>query len=435
MSVQGRSRRFTDPVALPIVILTLALVVNFFWRATLFTGNNLPPVVLLAVGFVGLWFLHGLGVTGELILRIPRILMPICLYVAAVLFSIVVRMDFEDRTIQFVLRLLVLLALTLLIANVVPNLESLETALTLLIAGFTLAAIYGFVDYVVNGRYFLNIFVGIDRKNASGYYFMAIMPFIYYWVRGGANLTKLHNRALLAALALCFGAMLLTLARSALVGLLAGMAMVFLLYNRRITRKAVMIAAALALGGFLLAPPSVKYRLGTTFNFQQRAATSNSSRIILLNAGLRMAADYPLLGVGIGRFDENLDSYVTPRERSLLGFETYEASHNQYVAALNDGGVVALFAIVWLLFEILWSLHKRLRRPDLPRRYLFMALAAFWWSQTAHFFVEWQLARELFWFLLGLTGAAVALTSDSPLTTGVAETSSDGAEPAATGAG
>ncbi len=118
------------------------------------------------------------------------------------------------------------------------------------------------------------------------------------------------------------------------------------------------------------------------------------------------------MGVGIGRFDENLDQYISPRERSLLGFETYEASHNQYIAALNEGGILALAAVLWLLAEILLGLHGRLKRPDTPRRYLLMAFAAFWWSQAAHFMVEWQLARELFWFMVGLTAAALYVTSE-----------------------
>jgi O-antigen ligase len=343
--------------------------------------------------------------------RIPRIFWPISLYVFAVLLSIVVREDFAGRTIQLALRLLVLLLLSLLVANLVPTLGSLEGTMYVLIAGFTLGALYGIADYVINHRYFLNVFVGISRKNASGYYFMAVLPFVLFCLRS-PYITRTAKRLLMLAGLICFGAMLLTLARSAVVGLVAGLVAVFVLYSRRINWRIVIAVLVLVAGAYFLAPGSVTKRLGTTFNFQQRAATSNSSRLILLHAGLRMAREHPWVGIGIGRFDENLDSYVDPRERALLGFETYEASHNQYVAALNDGGILALLAILWLLAEILLGLHRRLRRPDLPRRYLFLAFAAFWWSQAAHFFVEWQLARELFWFLVGLTGAALLLTSE-----------------------
>jgi hypothetical protein len=76
---------------------------------------------------------------------------------------------------QLALRVIVLLLLALLVSNLAASLASLESTIYLLIFGFTLAALYGFADYVINGRYFLNIFVGIARKNASGYYFMAII--------------------------------------------------------------------------------------------------------------------------------------------------------------------------------------------------------------------------------------------------------------------
>ncbi len=410
MSTPVTSGRYTVSVqSIPILVLTLALIVNFFWRAQLFTGNNLPPVVLLAVAFIGLWMLRGLGVTGDLLVRVPRVFWPLGLYVAAVLVSIVVRGDFESRTIQLALRVIVLLLLALLVSNLAGSLASLESTMYLLIFGFTLAALYGFADYVINGRYFLNIFVGIARKNASGYYFMAIIPFILFCM-GSPTITRTAKRLLMLALVLCFGAMLLTLARSAVVGLAAGFAAVFVLYSRRVNWRLVVGLVLLVTLSLALSPDSVSRRLGTTLNFEQRAGTSNSSRIILLHVGLRMAKDHPLVGVGMGRFDDNMAQYTTPRERQLLGFDVYEASHNQYVAALNDGGVVALVAILWLLAEILLGLHRRLRRPDVPRRYLLLAFAAFWWSQAAHFFVEWQLARELFWFLVGLTGAVLYLT-------------------------
>ena len=404
-----------DPRSIPILLLTLALVVNFFWRAQLFTGNNLPPVVLLAVLLTGLWALRGLGVTGVLAVRVPRVFWPLSLYVFSALLSMAVRRDFEGRTIQFALRLLVLLLLALLVSNLVRSLGSLEGTVYVLIGGFALAALYGFADYLLNNRYFLNIFVGINRKNASGYYFMAILPFVLFCFQS-PYITRLAKRLLLLAGVLCFGAMLLTLARSAVVGLAAGLGAVFVLYSRRVNWRVVVALLVLVAAASFLAPESVTRRLGTTFEFEQRAATSNSSRLILLQAGLRMAREHPFVGVGIGRFDENLDKYTSERERALLGFETYEASHNQYIAALNDGGVLALGAILWLLAEILWGLHRRLRRASgAPRRYLLLALAAFWWSQAAHFVVEWQLARELFWFLVGLTGAAFLLTTEQAL--------------------
>ncbi len=412
MSTPVTSGRYTVSVqSIPILVLTLALIVNFFWRAQLFTGNNLPPVVLLAVAFIGLWVLRGLGVTGNLLVRVPRVFWPIGLYVAAVLVSIVVRGDFESRTIQLALRVIVLLLLALLVSNLAGSLASLESTMYLLIFGFTLAAVYGFADYVINGRYFLNIFVGIARKNASGYYFMAIIPFILFCM-GSPTITRTAKRLLMLALVLCFGAMLLTLARSAVVGLAAGFAAVFVLYSRRVNWRVVLGLVLLVSLSLALAPDSVTRRLGTTLNFEEQAATSNSSRIILLRIGLRMAQDHPLTGVGVGRFDDTMNEYATPRERQLLGFDVYEASHNQYVAALNDGGIVALAAILWLLAEILLGLHRRLRRPDVPKRYLLLAFAAFWWAQAAHFFVEWQLARELFWFLVGLTGAVLYLTAE-----------------------
>jgi O-antigen ligase len=412
MSARARERGLTlDSRSVPLVALTLGLVINFFWRAQLFTGNNLPPVVLLSVAFAGLWLLHGLGVSGVLRLRVPRVFWPVALYVFAVLLSIVARSDYEARSIEHALRLLVLLLLVLLVSNVTSSLGTLEGAVYLLMAGFTLAALYGLADYLVSGRYYLNVFRGIERKNASGYYFMAIIPFMLFCLRS-PHVSRTARRWMIAGALLCFVALILTLARSAALSLAAGLAAVFLLYERRFNWRLLLLLPVLLAATWTFAPDSVRYRFSQTLNFEQRAGSSTNTRVILLRAGLEMVRDYPVFGVGIGRFDENVERYLEPQERSLLKYEAYEASHNQYVTVLNEGGVLALVGVVWLFWEVLRSLHKRLRRPNVPRRYLLLGLAAFWWGSAANFLVEFQMARELFWFMLGITGAALQLTGE-----------------------
>lgn len=402
-------RSLLDRRSVPLMVLTLALLVNFFWRAQLFTGNNLPLVVLLGLAFAWVWLLRGLGITGSLPLRFPAVLWPLALYVFSVVLSVFVHLDFDGRTIQLVLRTIVLMILTVLVANVAWSLATIERAMYLMVAGFALAALYGLADFVLYHRYFLNIFVGIDRKNASGYYFMSIIPFTVFMLPS-PRLSRRARQLLLAAFVLCLAAMILTLARSAAVGLAAGLAAAFVLYVRRVRLWWVVLLVLLVAASVYFAPASAKYRFSRTFDFQQRAGWSNSSRLILLKAGLRMAKDNPWFGVGIGRFDESLDAYITPDEKKLLLLEDYQSSHNQYIQAQNEGGVLGVVALVSLVGGVLWGLHRRLKQPRLPQRYLFIAFAAYWWSQAANFFVEFQLARELFWFMLGLTAALLQLT-------------------------
>ena len=416
MSARREQTRLTlDLRSLPILLLTLAFVSNFFWRAQLFggvfTGNNVPPVVVAAMLLVGLWFLHGLGVTGTLQLRVPRVFWPMALYVFAVILSIVVRADFASRSLQHALRLLTLLLLMLLVSNLARSLGTLESSLYVLVAGLTAAALYALADFVISGRYYLNLFRGIENKNSSAYHLMIGVLFALFCARS-PHIPRLGRRLVTVAGLILFAAMLLALARSAVIGLVTGLGMVWVLYARRIDKRAVALIVLVAAASFVAAPERVKDKLGTTFDFQERQGQSNSSRIILLRAGLRAAADHPLVGLGIGRFDENLDQYVTPAEKARLGFATYEAAHNQYVIVMNEAGILGLVALLWLLWEVLRGLHRRLKRPDLPRRYLVLAFAAFWWGQAVHFFIEWQLPREVFWYMVGLTGALLYLTAE-----------------------
>ncbi len=415
---QERELRISiDKRHVPLYILALALTGNFFWRGQFSaTGNNIPLILISSLLFILLWGMRGLGVTGALPLRIPRVLWPAALYVLAVLASVILRADFQERTLELALKTIALFLIALVVPNVARSLDSLERSLYILIVGFTLAAVYGFADYILNHRYYLDIWVGRDEKNSSGLYLMVVSIFAFFFVVRSDRLSKAARRWLSLALVICLGAMFLTLSRSAVVSLCGSLFMIFLLYHRKINLRIVLVVLAIAVGVAVLMPSTVRDRLGTTLNFQTQKGTSNSSRLILLRTGLRMAVTHPLLGIGIGHFDEDLGSYITPRERYLLGYATYSSSHNQYVDAVLDGGVVALLALLWLLGQVLWMLHRQIRRePHVPRRYLLMAFAALWWSFAINFLIEHQLHQELVWFMLGMTAALFELVpAESP---------------------
>lgn len=423
MEARASGRHFyLDMRSFPIYLLALALVFNSFFRPQIATGNNLPFVVLFSVFFILIWLLYGLGLTGVLGLRVPRLFWPLGLYVFAAIASMVARLDFAGSSIQLALRTLVLLFMMLLVSNLVPTVPILERTLYILIGGFTIVALYAMADYFLYHRYTLSLFAGLEGiqdKNASGYYLMMMLFFAMFFLLSRS--IPLFGKALMiGAAAVCLVAILLTLSRSALVGIVAGLGMVFVLYYHRVSKRTVALVLALLIVVAVATPSTFRDRLSTTFDFTAKHGSSNSSRIVLLTAGWRMYEANPVWGIGMGRFDENLPKYTTPYEQTLFGLAitSYPSAINQYLSALDDGGPLALVGILWMLYELLWGLHKRLRNPNAPYRYLLLGFAALWWSQVAYFFVEWQIKREIFWFMLGLTAAVFQLipVQESPNT-------------------
>jgi O-antigen ligase len=69
-------------------------------------------------------------------------------------------------------------------------------------------------------------------------------------------------------------------------------------------------------------------------------------------AGLRMAADHPLLGVGYGQFGRNLSSYVQalgaiPEDPGLSFASTRTLAHNTFISVVAELGTLGLALYIW----------------------------------------------------------------------------------------
>jgi O-antigen ligase len=84
--------------------------------------------------------------------------------------------------------------------------------------------------------------------------------------------------------------------------------------------------------------------------------TSGTDRIELWSAGLRMGAEYPLSGVGLGNF-----VWVNTR---IYGYRAGVVQHNVFIQALSETGVPGLLLFVAMLIGIF--LANRQARRDLP---------------------------------------------------------------------
>lgn len=93
-------------------------------------------------------------------------------------------------------------------------------------------------------------------------------------------------------------------------------------------------------------------------------------RLGLWKGTLRLAADYPVFGCGVGNFRAAFPPYRDAGERRLshegLGIEYVEANdpHNSYLAILAESGPVALIAILGVLVLAVVSGIRRAREPD-----------------------------------------------------------------------
>jgi O-antigen ligase len=112
------------------------------------------------------------------------------------------------------------------------------------------------------------------------------------------------------------------------------------------SRKRVLIAGVVALVVLVgwLGGMRVADRLGTLAN----AGDKSNMRLLVVQDGMRMIAEKPLLGWGLGVFPT-----VYPQFRSLYTDEFVNQAHNDYLQILIETGVVGFLSFAALLWGVL----------------------------------------------------------------------------------
>jgi putative inorganic carbon (HCO3(-)) transporter len=202
---------------------------------------------------------------------------------------------------------------------------------------------------------------------------------------GGRSRRVLHG----LALATMLFAIYLTYSRGAwLVGLPAALLFVLLLPqltgSRPNRRRALLIAAGvLALVVLALLPVARTARLAS---LAQLGAGTSFLRLVLWKGALRMIADHPLLGVGIGNFAAQYPRYMLPEAwREPLVFHP----HNLLLDFWAILGLPGLAALIWLQIAF-WrsgtAVYRQMADPDL--RALMLGLMGSMVSFLAHGLVD-----------------------------------------------
>ena len=177
---------------------------------------------------------------------------------------------------------------------------------------------------------------------------------IWAWIRLGDTSVKAPKYA---ALILCAAGMYFTYTRAAWLGAV-GAFLILLLYKLRSEqdqRKAtawvittVCVAASLA----IIPDHRASERLGDSAN--------GYFRLNLWTGGLKMAAERPLFGYGVGQFSTNITSYHD--ESGLIPFTPIDdegtVAHNTLINILTEEGLVGLI----LYLAIIVVLYQRTRR-------------------------------------------------------------------------
>jgi O-antigen ligase len=145
----------------------------------------------------------------------------------------------------------------------------------------------------------------------------------------------------------------LTFARSAEVGVCAGVALLLLLKDRRLLALLPVLAALF----FVLAPTRVTDRFESIFNLKN---PTNFDRLVMLREGAHMIKDHPLLGIGPNMVQPLYAQYREPDAVNAVNPHL----HNVPVEIAAERGLPALAIWLWFIVGLIVALAKQMRVED-----------------------------------------------------------------------
>ena len=146
-------------------------------------------------------------------------------------------------------------------------------------------------------------------------------------------------------------ALSLTLTRGAWVGVAVGVALLFLGKDFRLLA----LIPLVVVGALLLAPPAMLERIESIFD---RNDLTSRDRIAMLQAGVKMVRDYPLMGVGPDQIERVYPEYRVPDAVK----PTNPHLHNVPMQIAAERGLLALGAWLWFIVTAVLTLFTLLRK-------------------------------------------------------------------------
>ena len=274
------------------------------------------------------------------------------LFLGLMFISAVFSIDRELSLAQY-LTYLQLFVLYVIIVDFVDNEPKLQYLITFLLIGGTISGIYSIYNfYFARGALFG---FSISREggflqNANRFGYVQTLIFLFTFPYA-INMRRRFYRVvsiLLAAVILFSSFLSLSRGVSLALVVTGGYAVIKLFRQRKISGGLLITLIIIS----VLLPVAYWERLDTII-YPDGLEGSRYVRLAFLQDGLRMGVNHPLMGVGLGRFNEEFLNVSNKAVFTLAG-----GAHNMYVSILAENGIPAF--VVFLLL-----VYNSLRKPML----------------------------------------------------------------------
>lgn len=250
-------------------------------------------------------------------------------------------------------------------------------------------------------------------QNAYGFQFSTFSPFVLIKVFQAKSRKKL---SWIFALLVVWGAAAVNSSRGSWVAIGIGLAVSFLIIFFSKPRKffggflavmMVMVGGVVAWNYMPKAAEAIEKRLSTFQTLEEDK--SYLIRQVMIQKGLRLFEESPLIGVGANRFTQTWTDITLPEMLSYRSIEEFEKknSHNSYIQFLAEFGLIGAIPLALLLVILLVrgskAAHRSLRKNNMVPLAFFVSFI----QMSVHMWVITALTGTVTWFIYGMVTAII----------------------------
>ncbi|PMQ01190.1 MAG: hypothetical protein CBR30_07475 [Dictyoglomus sp. NZ13-RE01] len=270
--------------------------------------------------------------------------------------------------------------------------DVLDSLLDYWILGAMILAFAGINIYFYKGVYAETYFI---RKNGLGTLLAMTLPISQIKI-----ITSKEKLLYFLSTFIILSGLILTMSQGAIIGLLIGEIVLFILGEKRIRRqiKTIGMIGVLLLGLFIGRSLLVKDNLFSFFLTRlDLNSSSKTERIYIWKASWHMFLDYPITGVGFGCFSLEYPRYKLPQAYE----QNHSFAHNLPLNLLAETGILGFFTFSFLTLSFFWKgIKGYIRSKDLTLLSLIGGFTAYMVHQLFDG-TMWSLHFGIFFFLLG----------------------------------
>ncbi len=261
-------------------------------------------------------------------------------------------------------------------------------------------------DFIRGRQLIINI--GLKRATAAfpnanvfGVYMSAVTPLILglalFYFRGRRKFM------MLAAAAIALFGLLSTFSRGSALGLYVGLLLIA--FIRKSALGKLSLIALLFLAPLML--PSQIKDWAKSINYNPAVFLLNADRLSIFNNSLNMIRHHPVIGVGLNTYCSNYLTYKLPEAKGAESAD-HMYSHNNFLQAAAETGLVGLAALLYFLFALFrQAFRSAVRLGDGFLRAVSVctggALLSFLVNGLTETSLYYSRVAMIFWFLAGLS--------------------------------